>query len=91
MKPVNYVGALIVGLLLLFIVRFLYLVTPVATKLQTTPWWIYIVVGGIVLSGFLSFKYAREDREVEQRWIEQEGEVFMEPIRKRRSDKQMMN
>jgi Na+/melibiose symporter-like transporter len=91
MNPVKFVGALIGGLLLLFITRLLLLVTPISERLQGNPWWVYFVVAGIIFSGYLSFKYAKEDREVEQRWIEQEGETFMEPIRKRREKKQMMN
>ncbi|QOY36366.1 sporulation YhaL family protein [Anaerobacillus isosaccharinicus] len=91
MNPVKFVGALIGGFLILFIVRLLLLVTPIAAKVQASPWWIYFIVGGIIVSGYLSFKYTKEDREVEQRWIEQEGETFMEPIRKRRENKQLMN
>ncbi|MCT8139490.1 sporulation YhaL family protein [Anaerobacillus sp. CMMVII] len=91
MNPVKFVVALIGGLLVLFFVRILLLVTPVAALVQASPWWIYFVVGGIILSGYLSFKYSKEDREVEQRWIEQEGELFMEPIRKRRQNKKMVN
>ncbi|OIJ11904.1 SigE-dependent sporulation protein [Anaerobacillus arseniciselenatis] len=56
-----------------------------------SPWWVYIVVGGIIVSGYLSYKYTKEDKQIEDRWIEQEGEVFMEPIRKRRQNKGIVN
>ncbi|RXI99881.1 hypothetical protein DS745_13460 [Anaerobacillus alkaliphilus] len=91
MNPVKFVGALIGGLLVLFVIRILLLTTPMAAFVQMSPWWVYLLIGGIFISGYLSFKYEKEDRETEQRWIEQEGEAFMEPIRKRRQDNQTIN
>ncbi len=88
MNPVKFVGALIGGLLVLFVIRILLLTTPIAVFVEISPWWVYLLVGGIFISGYLSFKYEKEDRETERRWIEQEGEAFMEPIRKRRETKQ---
>jgi hypothetical protein len=90
MFPVKVVGTLIGGLFFLFILRVLYLVTPLWVKIQTSPWWVYALMGGILLSGYLSYKYSKEERDLEQNWIEQEGEAFMEPIRKRRQNKEMI-
>ena len=87
MNPIKFVGALIVGLFLVFVIRILLLVTPIAVRIEASPWWVYFVLAGIVLSGYLSFKYSKEDKDAEQRWIEQEGELFMDPIRKRRQEK----
>ncbi|WP_084031606.1 sporulation YhaL family protein [Anaerobacillus arseniciselenatis] len=91
MNSVKIVGALIVGLFVLFIFRVLYLATPIGAIVAASPWWVYIVVGGIIVSGYLSYKYTKEDKQIEDRWIEQEGEVFMEPIRKRRQNKGIVN
>lgn len=44
---------------------------------MSLPIWIYFVVAGIFVSAFMAVKTAREDREVEQEWIEKEGEIFI--------------
>lgn len=91
MNSVKLVGALIGALLVLFIVRVLYLATPIGAVVLASPWWVYVLICGIVVSGYLSYKYTKEDKEMEHRWIEQEGEVFMDPIRKRRQEKGIIN
>ncbi|OIJ22445.1 hypothetical protein BKP45_00920 [Anaerobacillus alkalidiazotrophicus] len=62
-----------------------------AVLVETSPWWVYLLLAGIIVSGYLSYKYSKEDKEMEQLWIEQEGEIFMEPIRERRKNKQIIN
>lgn len=57
----------------------------------TNPWWVYAIIVGILISGYLSFKYTKADKVLEERWIEQEGETFMEPIRERYQNKQIKN
>lgn len=84
MNAVKLVGTLIVALLVLFLFRVIYLTTPILEMIVTSPWWVHLIMIGIIVSGYLSYKFAKEDREIEERWIEQEGENFMEPIRKRR-------
>ncbi|GER65810.1 hypothetical protein BpJC7_13090 [Weizmannia acidilactici] len=46
------------------------------------PIWIYFVVAGIVICAFMAVKSARDEREQEQAWIEKEGEVFIERMKK---------
>ena len=36
-----------------------------------------LLIGGIVISGFMAVKTGREERESENEWIEQEGNVFI--------------
>lgn len=84
MNPVKFVAGLIVGMAVLFLLRVLSLTTPLTAKVLATPWWMLFVVVGIIVSGILSFRYAKEDKEQELMWIEQEGEKIMEPIRKKR-------
>ncbi|KMJ55001.1 hypothetical protein AB685_29565 [Bacillus sp. LL01] len=48
--------------------------------LLASPWWVYFVIAGILLSGYLSVKYSKEEREFEQEWIEKEGNVYMERL-----------
>ncbi|WP_421384067.1 sporulation YhaL family protein [Bacillus salacetis] len=44
---------------------------------MTLPIWVYFIVAGIFVSAYMAMKSAKEDREVENEWIEQEGEVYI--------------
>ncbi|MGD6965429.1 hypothetical protein FZC78_16040 [Rossellomorea vietnamensis] len=44
---------------------------------MTLPIWMYFIVAGIFVSAYMAMKSAKEDREVENEWIEQEGEVYI--------------
>ncbi|MDQ0205309.1 sporulation YhaL family protein [Alkalicoccobacillus murimartini] len=54
--------------------------TSLLAILAKDPWWVYVVMLGVIVSGYLSIKYLLEDRRQEQAWIEQEGHVFMERL-----------
>ncbi|EKN70495.1 Sporulation protein YhaL [Schinkia azotoformans MEV2011] len=59
----------------------------------TLPWWIYLVLAGIVFSAYMMIKTAKEDQEVDMEYIEKEGEIYiqrMEEERARRKE-QMQN
>ncbi|KYC97156.1 sporulation YhaL family protein [Heyndrickxia sporothermodurans] len=45
---------------------------------MSLPIWIYFVIAGIAVSAFMAVKTAREDRKLEQEWIEKEGEEYIE-------------
>ncbi|MFC0473697.1 sporulation YhaL family protein [Halalkalibacter kiskunsagensis] len=77
-KPNNKRIALI--LLAILVVAFLLTQTAVGGILLSSPWWVYFVLAGIVLSGYLSVKYSVEDKHMEQEWIENEGNIYMERI-----------
>ncbi len=67
----------LLGLLLL---GFLLTQTSLGVFLISSPWWVYLILLGIVISGYLAIKYTYEDYKEEQKWIEQEGTVYMERI-----------
>lgn len=48
---------------------------------------VYILMLGIVISGYLSYTYAKFDRDKENEYIEKEGEIIMREIRERREQK----
>ncbi|MGG3018136.1 sporulation YhaL family protein [Geobacillus stearothermophilus] len=48
------------------------------------PWWIYLVVAGIIFSGYMTVKTAAREREIDEVFIEKEGEIYMERIRQER-------
>ncbi|ERN54942.1 sporulation YhaL family protein [Bacillus marmarensis] len=72
-------------LLLILAVLFVLTQTAIGAVLLASPWWVYFVIGGILLSGYLSMKYSREEREFEQEWIEKEGNVYMERLAEERA------
>lgn len=45
------------------------------------PFWIWIVFAGIVVCAVMSILTARQDRKVDNQWIEDEGEKYMERLR----------
>jgi len=46
------------------------------------PWWVYLVVSGIVFSGYMTVRTAAQERKIDESFIEKEGEIYMERIRK---------
>jgi hypothetical protein len=43
----------------------------------TLPIWMYFVVAGIFASAFMTIKSAKEEKQVEDDWIQKEGEVYI--------------
>ncbi len=42
------------------------------------PWWVYVVISGIIFSGYMVIRTARNEQEVENSFIENEGQVYIE-------------
>ncbi|WP_412758939.1 sporulation YhaL family protein [Metabacillus fastidiosus] len=55
------------------------------------PWWIYLCIVGIIYSGYMTFKTAKQDRKIDEEFIEKEGQVFIERIEEERKKKQGVN
>ncbi|WP_335872031.1 sporulation YhaL family protein [Bacillus sp. 2205SS5-2] len=51
---------------------------------MTLPIWMYFIVAGIFFSGLMTLKTAKEERDLEQEWIEKEGEVYIERMEQER-------
>ncbi|WP_017728684.1 sporulation YhaL family protein [Halalkalibacterium ligniniphilum] len=86
-KEKNQDGRIVWITLGLVLVAFLLTQTGIGTALLASPWWVYFVLAGIVLSGYLSLKYTIEDQQIEKKWIEKEGEVYMTRIEEARERK----
>jgi len=56
--------------------------------LFSIPWWIYLVVAFILFSGYMAYRAMRAEQELEQQYIEREGQIYMERIRQERIRKQ---
>ncbi|MFD2042777.1 sporulation YhaL family protein [Ornithinibacillus salinisoli] len=48
------------------------------------PWWVFMVVLLIFLSGYMAFRAMRAEKELEKQYIEREGKVYMERIEEER-------
>jgi hypothetical protein len=53
------------------------------------PWWIYLIVLGIVISGYMFVRTTKKERELEQFYIEQEGKIYLEKIEQERKKRQL--
>ncbi|WP_338470525.1 sporulation YhaL family protein [Niallia sp. XMNu-256] len=52
------------------------------------PFWMYLVVMGIVFSAFMVYKTGKEEKQIEDEIIEREGEVYMKRLEQEREEKQ---
>lgn len=75
-------------LLVILAVSFIVTQTAIGAFLLSSPWWIYFVLVGIGLSGYMTVKYFLEDRRYENEWIESEGNVY---IRRMEEEKERRN
>lgn len=46
--------------------------------IQVTPWWVYFVLAGIIYSGYRVFIHMQEEKKVDQAFIEEEGNKYIE-------------
>lgn len=51
------------------------------------PFWMYLVVMGIVFSAFMVYKTGKEEKQIEDEIIEREGEVYMKRLEQEREEK----
>ncbi|NEU31502.1 hypothetical protein GN156_12080 [bacterium LRH843] len=89
MKPTKKNKKLALSLLLLLAISFIITQTPIGSLLSGSPWWVYVVLAGIVLSGMLAIRYTLEDRRIEKEWIETEGNIYMKRIQDEKERKNM--
>lgn len=52
------------------------------------PWWVFMMIIFIFLSGYMAFKAMRAERKLEQQFIEREGKVYMDRLDEERKHKQ---
>jgi Sporulation protein YhaL len=50
-------------------------------------WWIYLCIIGILVSGYMAFKTSREDKMIDDEFIEKEGQVYLDRIEQERQKK----
>lgn len=49
------------------------------------PWWVYLCIVGIIFSAYKLVAAAKEEEQVDQSFIEKEGQIYMERMEKERA------
>lgn len=52
------------------------------------PWWVYLMIVFIFMSGYMAFRAMRAERELEQKFIENEGKVYIKRMEEERKVRQ---
>lgn len=82
----------IVVIMALFILQQLNVLSGLIGHIGNLPWWVYIVIAGVLFSGYQYMTLSKEEKEVDEKWLEEQGEVFLKRMRaerkKRMADKE---
>ena len=57
----------------------------------TLPFWVYLVVMGIFFSGFMAIRTGQKEREIDDMYIEKEGQVYMQRMELEREKRKRLN
>ncbi len=52
------------------------------------PWWVFLCIISIFFSGYMAFRAVLAERELEQQFIEREGNIYVERMEAERALKQ---
>jgi len=52
------------------------------------PWWVFITILLIFLSGYMAFRAMRAEQKLEQQFIEEEGQRYIERMEEERESRQ---
>jgi hypothetical protein len=53
------------------------------------PWWVFMIILFIFFSGYMAFRAMRAERELEQHFIERDGQVYMKRIEDERENRRL--
>jgi hypothetical protein len=53
------------------------------------PWWVFMIIIFIFFSGYMAFRAMRAERELEQHYIERDGQVYMKRIEDERENRRL--
>ncbi|MTT30477.1 signal peptidase [Terrilactibacillus sp. BCM23-1] len=69
----------LIGVILtLFVLQQFHLLGSMIEQIETLPWWGIMVVLGIIFSGYQAFTLSRKDKEIDDKWVEEQGHVYIE-------------
>ncbi|MCP1122703.1 sporulation YhaL family protein [Bacillus sp. 3103sda1] len=52
--------------------------------METLPWWIYFIIIGIIVSGYMVLYTSKKEQEIDNEFIEKEGEIYMRRLAEER-------
>ncbi|WP_129726710.1 sporulation YhaL family protein [Ectobacillus funiculus] len=52
--------------------------------METLPWWVYVVIVGIIVSGYMVLYTSKKEQDIDQEFIEREGNMYMQRIKEER-------
>ncbi|SFD36628.1 Sporulation protein YhaL [Lentibacillus persicus] len=52
------------------------------------PWWVFMMILFIFLSGLMAFRAMRAEQRLEEQFIEQEGRIYIDRMEEERREKQ---
>lgn len=53
------------------------------------PLWVFIIILLILFSGYMAFRTIQADRKLDQQYIEQEGQIYIDRMSKEKQEKAM--
>ncbi|MBO9128737.1 sporulation YhaL family protein [Bacillus sp. 165] len=59
--------------------------------MELLPWWVYLVIVGIIISGYMVLYTSKKEEEIDQAYVEREGEIYMDRIREAREKQKNKN
>lgn len=65
---------IVAALFILFLMQQFGMIDPVINMLESVAWWVYLVVAGIIFSGYQAFNLSKQDKEVDEEWVEEQGD-----------------
>lgn len=90
MKQAKRSIIVVTTLFVLFMLQQLGLIDPIINKLENVAWWVYLVVAGIIFSGYQAFNLSKQEKDVDEEWVQEQGNVYMKRMnaeKKRRQDR----
>ncbi|WP_078408559.1 sporulation YhaL family protein [Priestia abyssalis] len=57
----------------------------------TLPFWVYLVVMGIFFSGFMAIRTGQKEREIDDVYIEKEGQIYIQRMEVEREKRKQIN
>lgn len=55
------------------------------------PFWMYIVILGIFISGFMVLYTSKQERDLDEAFIEKEGEIYLQRIKEERERREQLH
>lgn len=55
--------------------------------LLSTPWWIYLILVGVIFSAYMIVRTTLEEKKLEESFIESEGQVYIDRLNEEKEKK----